>query len=158
MAKKSAGLLLYKFDGSLNVLLVHPGGPFWAKRDAGAWSVPKGEFDDAEDGLEAAKRETREETGIDIVAINKQFLALNPVKQKSGKVIYSWAIQWDEPIPAINSNLFEMEWPPHSGARRLFPEVDKVQWFDVELAKIKIVPGQVPILDQLISLFNQQKS
>jgi len=149
MGKKSAGLLLYRFKDVLEVLLVHPGGPFWAKKDIGAWSIPKGEFDDSENGLQAAKRETSEETGIEIVEADELFLPLNSIKQKSGKVVYAWALEWNQELPPIKSNLFEMEWPPRSGKKQFFPEVDKAQWLSLHEAKIKIVAGQVPILEDL---------
>lgn len=149
MAKKSAGLLLYRFSDLLQVLLVHPGGPFWAKKDVGAWSIPKGEFDESENGLHAAKRETFEETGIEITEADELFLPLNTVKQKSGKIVYVWALEWNFELPEIKSNLFEMEWPPRSGRKQFFPEVDKAQWLSVDEAKIKIVPGQVRIIEDL---------
>lgn len=127
MLKKSAGILLYRINSSkLEVLLVHPGGPYWAKKDAGVWSVPKGEFEEVEDPLEAAKREMKEETGI---KIKGNFIELTPVKLKSGKMIYAWAVCGDCEAENITSNTFELEWPPKSGKREIFPEVDKAEWF-----------------------------
>ncbi|HEY5393380.1 MAG TPA: NUDIX domain-containing protein [Hanamia sp.] len=148
MAKKSAGLLLYRIKNNLmEILLVHPGGPFWQKKDIGSWSIPKGEVEEGEELLKAAFRETEEETGLKLEE-NKP-LPLNPVKQKSGKIIYAFALQADVKIDNIKSNLFEMEWPPRSGKKQSFPEVDKAQWFSIEEAKMKIVPGQIAIIEQL---------
>jgi predicted NUDIX family NTP pyrophosphohydrolase len=145
--KKTAGLLLYRIrDSALEVLLVHPGGPFWAKRDEGAWSIPKGEFDEDEEPLNAAKREFQEETGF---SVDGNFIDLAPLKQRSGKVIYAWALESDCDAAAIKSNLFSIEWPPRSGNRREYPEVDRAGWFALELAKRKIVPGQVGFLEEL---------
>lgn len=150
MVKQSAGILLYRFKHhTMEVLLVHPGGPFWAKKDAAAWSIPKGEFDDAEDALDAAKREFKEETGI---AVNGDFIALKPVKLKSGKVIYAFALQGDLDASLISSNYFEIEWPPRSGKRQSFPEVDKSEWFTIAVAKEKINAAMVPLLDELSEL------
>jgi predicted NUDIX family NTP pyrophosphohydrolase len=148
MPRKSAGLLCYRFaGGKLQVLLLHPGGPFWAKKDPGAWSIPKGEFDDNEPPLEAAKREAFEETGI---RIDGAFIELSPVKQKSGKQVFAWALEYDLDPAAIKSNLFEMEWPPHSGKKSEFPEIDKAAWFTIDEAKQKIIEGQIPLIDQLL--------
>lgn len=147
MAKKSAGILVYRFsDDNMEVLLVHPGGPFFAKKDAGAWSIPKGEFTD-ELPLAAARREFAEETGI---LIDGEFFPLSPVTQKSGKVVYAWAIEADMDASKMTSNLFEIEWPPHSGKKQLFPEVDKAQWFEVEEAKLKIAEAQADLLVELV--------
>jgi predicted NUDIX family NTP pyrophosphohydrolase len=147
MAKKSAGILLYRLiNGSLEVLLVHPGGPFWVNKDIGAWSVPKGEFEREEEPLTAAIREVKEELGIQV---SGQFMELAPAKQKSGKVIYTWALDQDIDASNITSNTFELEWPPKTGRTMLIPEVDKAAWFKLEEARIKIIPGQVPILDSL---------
>jgi predicted NUDIX family NTP pyrophosphohydrolase len=157
MAKKSAGLLLYRFSGLLQVLLVHHGGPFWAKKDVGAWTIPKGEFDDSENPLQAAKRETFEETGIEITEADELFLPLNSVKQNSGKMVCAWALEWNHELPVIKSNLFQMEWPPRSGKIQFFPEVDKAQWLSVDEAKIKIVPGQVPIIEDLEKRIQQSQ-
>ncbi len=153
MPKKSAGLLLYRFQNNLlEVLLVHPGGPFWSKKDLGAWSIPKGEFNEDEDPLDAAKRETAEETGINIEKLNfdiSAFIKLTPVKQNSGKIVFAWAVESNFNTTEIKSNLFEMEWPPKSGKKRFFYEVDKAEWFKLEEIKKKIIPGQVPLIEEL---------
>lgn len=147
MAKQSAGILLYRFKGKvIEVFLVHPGGPYWAKKDLGVWSVPKGEFEDSEPALEAAKREFKEETGL--IASGK-FKPLDPVKLKSGKTVYAWALEGDADASQITSNTFLFEWPPHSGKKMEIPEVDKAGWFNLEQARQKISPGQVPLLNQL---------
>ena len=147
MAKRSAGILLYRMRNKfLEVFLVHPGGPFWAKKDEGAWSIPKGEFDDGEDPLKAARREFQEETGL---APDGKFIELNPIRQKSGKFVYAWAIEGDIDPTKISSNNFEMEWPPRSGKMRSFPEVDKADWFTLDKAKRKMNAGQVALLDDL---------
>ena len=125
---------------------MHPGGPFWAKKDEGAWSIPKGEFDDGEDPLKAARREFQEETGL---APDGKFIELNPIRQKSGKFVYAWAIEGDIDPTKISSNNFEMEWPPRSGKMRSFPEVDKADWFTLDKAKRKMNAGQVALLDDL---------
>ncbi len=146
-SKKSAGLLLYRRgDSGLEVFLVHPGGPFWAKKDAGAWSIPKGEIAESEDGLEAAKREFCEETGV---RIDGDFVALMPVKQPSGKTVYAWAVESDCNAEAIKSNMFSMEWPPRSGKKREFPEVDRAGWFSFDEARKKILKGQLALLEEL---------
>ncbi|MDQ6763196.1 MAG: NUDIX domain-containing protein [Bacteroidota bacterium] len=145
--KQSAGILLYrKNKNELEVFLVHPGGPFWAKKEAGAWSIPKGEFDDEEDALTAAKRELLEETGI---SVSGDFIELQPVKLKSGKTVFAWAIEGDADAASIVSNYFEMEWPPHSGKMQSFPEIDKAAWFTIEDAAKKINEMQVGLLLQL---------
>lgn len=155
MPKKSAGLLLYRFQKQqLQVMLVHPGGPFWAKKDAGAWSIPKGEFDDNEEPLKAAIRETKEETGI---TVSGSFIELTVVKQKSGKLIYAWALQSDTDTSKIVSNTFDIEWPPKSGKLKSFPEIDKAQWFNLDEALVKIVAGQAPLLPELQTKLNDQQ-
>ena len=147
MARKSAGILLYRIKKPhLEVFLVHPGGPFWAKKEEGAWSIPKGEFEDNEDALNAAKREFEEETGI---AISGEFIPLQPVKQKSGKLVYAWAIEGDIDPATIKSNEFEMEWPPKSGKKKNFPEIDKAGWFDLNEAEQKIISGQSALIKEL---------
>lgn len=128
------------------VFLVHPGGPYWAKKDEGAWSVPKGEFTEGEDALEAARREFREETGFDI---DGRFIELTPLKQPSGKVIYVWAVEGNLDAGAVRSNTFSMEWPPKSGTLQEFPEVDRGGWFSIEKAREKLLPGQRGFLDEL---------
>lgn len=150
MAKKnSAGLLLYRHRGELEVFLVHPGGPFWAKKDAGAWTIPKGEIADGEEPLEAAKREFLEETSFDI---NGKFRRLDPIKQAGGKIVQAWAIEMDCDPALLQSNRFAIEWPPKSGKTREFPEVDRAGWFTVSEARTKILAGQVGLIDQLVSL------
>ena len=145
--KQSAGILLYRFrDSELGIFLVHPGGPFWAKKDAGAWSIPKGEFAADENPLAAAKREFAEETGC---AVDGNFVELPPVKQPGGKLVYVWAVEGDCNAESIKSNLFTLEWPPRSGKRKEFPEVDRAGWFDLKLAKEKILKGQLVFLEQL---------
>jgi predicted NUDIX family NTP pyrophosphohydrolase len=149
MAKKtSAGLLLYRRRGVLEVFLVHPGGPFWAKKDAGAWSLPKGEFVEGDDPLAAAKREFTEETGF---PIDGEFRRLDPLKQRSGKVIHAWAIEADCDASQVRSNLFSLEWPPKSGQIQKFPEVDRAGWFSIPEARKRIIAGQVGFIDQLTS-------
>lgn len=148
MKKRSAGILAWRRgrDGP-EVFLVHPGGPFWKNKDDGAWSIPKGEIDPDEDPLEAAQREFQEETGQTVAGT---FTPLAPVKIASGKVIEAWAIEHDVDASAIVSNTFEIEWPPRSGKRRAFPEVDRAAWFSAPLAFQKITPGQVSLLIQML--------
>lgn len=147
MPKKSAGILLYRKKGkSFEVFLVHPGGPYWAKKDAGAWSIPKGEFDDNEDALSAAKREFEEETGMKISGV---FVELTPVKLKSSKTVFAWAVEGDIDPLKINSNEFEMEWPPRSGKMSSFPEIDKAAWFSLADAEIKINSQQIKMLEEM---------
>jgi predicted NUDIX family NTP pyrophosphohydrolase len=144
--KKSAGLLLYRnVSESLEVFLVHPGGPFWAKKDDSSWSIPKGEIGEGEDPLEAAKREFHEETGF---AVEGKFEALEPVRLVGGKTVYGWSIEGDVDASAIRSNTFSMEWPPRSGKMQEFPEVDRGGWFDLAGARKKIVKGQIPLLEE----------
>ena len=146
--KQSAGLLVYReTDDGVEIFLVHPGGPFYAKKDDGAWSIPKGEFDD-EDSLTAARREFEEETGSKIAG---DFFALTPIKQKGGKIVYAWAVEADIDADAIKSNTFEMEWPPRSGKAARFPEVDRAAWFDSETAKQKINPAQAALITELMT-------
>ncbi len=152
MSKKSAGILLYRVQENLfQFFLVHPGGPFWKNKDLGAWSIPKGEFN-YEDPLAAAKREFEEETGMELP---EKLLALTPLKQKSGKLIFAWAALSNKGPEEIHSNLFELEWPPHSGKKQIFPEIDKAGWFDLMTAKEKIIPGQFPFIEELIGLAGQ---
>ncbi len=134
---------------STEFFLVHPGGPFWAKKDEGAWSLPKGEFGNDEDPLSAARRELLEETGFEPEG---EFISLSNSKQKSGKMIYAWAIQWDADPAAVKSNLFEIEWPPRSGKMKSFPEIDRAGWFAYEQATIKINSGQKIFIDRLSQL------
>ncbi|WP_026898261.1 NUDIX domain-containing protein [Daejeonella oryzae] len=149
MKQKSAGILLYRFQNNvLEVLLVHPGGPFWEKKDAGAWSIPKGLFENHEDPLKAAIREMEEETGLQI---SGDFIELNPVKQRSGKIVYAWAIAGNCNVDEIKSNSFELEWPPKSGVKKSFPEIDKAAWFNMDEAKNKILQAQIPLIKELES-------
>lgn len=148
MPKTSAGIILYrKREGGLEVLLVHPGGPFWAKKDSGAWSVPKGEIESGEDLLSAAKREFEEELGFTPPSV--ELLPLGTIIQKGGKVVYAWAIEGDCDVRAIRSNTVKVEWPPHSGRLQEFPEVDRAEFFGIEEAKKKINPAQVELLERL---------
>lgn len=150
MPKISAGLLLYRKRGQrMEVLLVHPGGPFWAKKDAGSWSIPKGEVEDAEDRLAAAVREVREETGF---AIEGPFTELSPVRQSS-KIVYAWAARFDGDADAIVSNTFTMEYPPRSGRMREFPEIDRAGWFQREPALEKILKTQRPLVEECFERF-----
>ena len=149
MSRTSAGLLLYRrtADG-LQVLLGHPGGPLWAKRDEGAWTLPKGELDGDEDPLAAARREFAEEIGTTLED-DRTYLPLGTVKQSGGKVVHAWAVECDLDADAVHSNLFTMEWPPRSGRVRQYPEVDRAQWFSLAEAGRKILPGQAPFLERL---------
>lgn len=147
MPKKSAGLLLYRLrNGQIEVLLVHLGGPFWAKKDKGAWFIPKGELAPGEDELAAAQREFAEETGLEPEG---DLLPLGAVKQKSGKTVTAWAFQGDCDPAALKSNTFSIEWPPHSGKRREFPEIDRAAFFTIEQAKEKIHPAEFALLLRL---------
>jgi predicted NUDIX family NTP pyrophosphohydrolase len=147
MSKKSAGLLLFReVSGHLEVLLVHPGGPLWAKKDEGTWSIPKGEFEDNEDPLAAAKREFEEETGF---TVDGEMISLEHLRQPSGKLVYAWAIRGDVDPSQLKSDTFSMEWPPKSGRYQEFPEVDRAAWFAIDEATRKILKGQAAFLDQL---------
>jgi predicted NUDIX family NTP pyrophosphohydrolase len=147
VARKSAGLVVFRQSaGEIEILLVHPGGPFWAKKDEGAWSIPKGEIDEGEDALAAARREVREEIGA---SPDGAFIPLTPVRQPGGKVVHAWAIDGDVDAATITSNTFEMEWPPRSGRQHTFPEVDRAAWFTISEARSKILRGQLPLLDAL---------
>jgi predicted NUDIX family NTP pyrophosphohydrolase len=148
MPKQSAGLLLFRRRGDLEVLLVHPGGPLWAKKDEGAWSIPKGELTDGEDPLSAACRECQEETGA---TPSGEFIALDPVRQPGGKVVHAWAVESQFDPATLRSGTFQMEWPPRSGRRQDFPEVDRAEWFTIEAARRKMLKGQTPLLDQLVA-------
>ena len=147
--KRSAGILLHRrrADGAREVLLVHPGGPFWAKKDAGVWSIPKGEYDDAEDARAAALREFAEELGT--AAPDGDLVALGEVRQRSGKTVVAWALEGDADPDAIRSNTFTIEWPPRSGTMREFPEVDRAGWFSLDAARERILPAQAPLLERL---------
>jgi len=142
-------LLLYRrAAGGLEVMLVHPGGPYWARKDLGAWSIPKGEIEPGEEALAAACREFEEETGA---SVSGEFVPLQPVRLRSGKVIHAWAVQAEFDPDALRSNLFSMEWPPRSGESREFPEADRAGWFGIDVARVKIHPGQAPLLDSLLA-------
>jgi predicted NUDIX family NTP pyrophosphohydrolase len=145
---RSAGLLLYRLrDGGLEVLLGHMGGPFWARKDERAWSIPKGEYGDDEEPLAAARREFAEEMGSP--PPDGRALALGEVRQSSGKRVVGFAMQGDLDADAIESNTFTLEWPPRSGRHQEFPEIDRAAWFDLDTARRKVVKGQVPLLDSL---------
>jgi predicted NUDIX family NTP pyrophosphohydrolase len=147
MSKRSAGILLYKRSGAgLMVLLVHPGGPFWARKDAGAWSIPKGEYAHGEDAFAVALREFEEETGMRPAG---EFRALGEVTQPGRKVVSAWAIEGDFDPATLRSNRFELEWPPRSGRRQSFPEVDRAEWFNVAEARKKILAAQCVFIDRL---------
>lgn len=132
--------------GGVEVLLVHPGGPFWAGKDDGSWSIPKGELGEGEDPLVAARREFEEETGC---AVSGDFVPLKPLRQPGGKVVYAWAVRGDLDPSGLKSNTFSMEWPPRSGRQQEFPEIDRAAWFPIETAKRKITKGQAGFLSQL---------
>jgi predicted NUDIX family NTP pyrophosphohydrolase len=150
MAKRSAGILLYRGGGgTLEVLLVHPGGPFWAGKDAGAWSIPKGEVAAGEDPLAVALREFEEETGQRPPA--GALVGLGEVRQRGGKVVAAWAAPGDLDPATVTSNTFTLEWPPRSGARREFPEVDRAAWFDPATARVKLVAAQAELVDRLLA-------
>jgi predicted NUDIX family NTP pyrophosphohydrolase len=149
-AKRSAGILLYRRRaGALEVFLVHPGGPFWKNRDAGAWTIPKGELDENEDAMDAACRELTEETGC---VARGPFLPLTPLRQRAGKWVHAWAAEGDCDAGTIRSNLFSMEWPPRSGRMAEFPEVDRAAWFTLAEARVKLLEAQLPFLDELEAL------
>jgi predicted NUDIX family NTP pyrophosphohydrolase len=150
--KESAGILLYRrVSGRIEVLLVHPGGPFWKNKDAGAWTIPKGEIDPDEDALACALRELKEETGL---VLDAPATPLPTVTQKGGKVVRAWAIEGDFDPAALTTVTFEMEWPPKSGRRASFPEVDRAEWMDVKTAREKINAAQAALLDSLTAILN----
>lgn len=147
MPRVSAGILLYRRAASgVEVMLVHPGGPFWARKDAGAWSIPKGEPDPGEDLLAAARREFEEETGQRVEGV---LLALAPVRQAGGKIVHAWTVEGDFDVATLASSTFTMDWPPGSGRTATFPEVDRAAWFDLDEASRRILTGQRPLLDEL---------
>ncbi|MEO7366511.1 MAG: NUDIX domain-containing protein [Gemmatimonadaceae bacterium] len=149
MPKTSAGILLYRRVGdSIEVFLIHPGGPFWAKKDIGAWSIPKGEINPDEDPLAAARREFNEETGSEIEG---DFISLESITQKGGKIVSAWGVEGSIDANAISSITFSMEWPPRSGRQAEFPEVDRAGWFNLADAREKLIPAQVPFIDELYS-------
>ncbi|GAA4307599.1 NUDIX domain-containing protein [Mucilaginibacter gynuensis] len=156
MPKQSAGILLYRIkDHQPQFFIVHPGGPFFKNKDAGVWSIPKGEFENGEDILAAAEREFTEETGQ---AINGEFTALEPVKLKSGKKIYAFAVEGEVDESKVISNTFPFEWPPRSGKTIMIPEVDKGDWFDADTAKLKLNPGQIALIDNLLQILSGRLS
>ena len=156
MAKLSAGILLFKHGaGGFEVFLVHPGGPFWAKKDLGAWSLPKGEYARQEDPLNAALREFEEETSFRLEPGN--LLPLGELKQPSGKIVTAWALEKDVDAALVKSNLFAMEWPPKSGQRQEFPEVDRAGWFPLAEAREKLLKGQVGFLDRLMEALTEPR-
>ena len=147
MSRTSAGLLMYRRrDGALEVFLVHPGGPFWARKDAGTWSIPKGEIDPTEEPLAAARREFTEETGF---AAEGAFRPLAPITQAGGKIVQAWAFEGDVDPAALQSNTFAIEWPPRSGRQKTLPEVDRAAWFPLDVARQKINPAQAALLDEV---------
>jgi predicted NUDIX family NTP pyrophosphohydrolase len=147
MPIKSAGILMYRFRKEIiEVLLVHPGGPFWAKKDIGSWSIPKGEYTDSEDPFTVAKREFQEETSFQV---DGNFLPLTPLKQPAGKVVSAWAVEGNCDASKIKSNTFLMEWPPRSGKQQEFPEVDRAGWYTIDIAKKKLLKGQVGFIEEL---------
>jgi predicted NUDIX family NTP pyrophosphohydrolase len=147
MARRSAGLILYRRrEDGVEVFLVHPGGPFWAKKDAGAWSIPKGEYEEGEESLDVARREFFEETGF---AVDGDFREVGSVRQDGGKQVTAWAVEGECDPALLRSNVFELEWPPRSGRVQEFPEVDKGGWFSLAAAREKILKGQVGLLERL---------
>ena len=146
--KPSAGILMYRRGPrGIEVLLVHPGGPYWARKDAGAWSIPKGDFAEGEDAAAAARREFREELGCDVAG---ELLELGSIRQKNGKDVHAWAVEGDFDCAAIRSNTFRIEWPPKSGRQQEFPEVDRAEWFTPDEARAKMHTGQPALLDRLL--------
>jgi predicted NUDIX family NTP pyrophosphohydrolase len=146
---RSAGILLYRLTGDApEVLLVHPGGPFWARKDLGVWSIPKGEYEEGEDPLACALREFEEETGT--VLPTSRLVDLGDVRQKSGKLVTAWAAEGDLDAETVSSNTFTMEWPPRSGRTAEFPEIDRARWFGVDAAREKLNPAQAEFLDRLV--------
>lgn len=149
--KVSAGILLYRNrDGGREVLLVHPGGPVWARRDAGVWSIPKGEYEPAEEPLAAARREFAEELGLD--PPEAEPVDLGEIRQKSGKLVRAFALEGDLDTSAVVSNTCDFEWPPRSGRMIEIPEIDRAEWFDLDTAAEKLIPAQAPLLERLASL------
>ena len=151
-AKESAGILLFRGGDAPQLLLVHPGGPFWAKKDLGAWSIPKGELEIGEDGRDCALRELGEELGPATPRLDPAALVeLGAVRQKSGKLVHAWAAEAEFDPAKLDGNTFELEWPPRSGRRREFPEVDRAEWFDPDEARRRILPAQAPLIDALLA-------
>ena len=155
MKKNSAGILMYRIlDGELQVLLAHPGGPFWSRRDDGAWTLPKGEIDPDESPEAAARREFREEIGVEPTGTLQP---LGAIVQRGGKRVDAFAIEGDFDVDALQSNAFEIEWPPRSGRMERFPEVDRAAWLTLPLARAKILPSQAPLLDRLETLYHERR-
>lgn len=155
MPRESAGLLIYRIrDGRPQVLLVHPGGPFFRRKDEGAWSIPKGEVEAGEDLLHAARREVEEEIGV---AATGEFVELTSVRQKGGKLVHVWAVECECEPRAVRSNTFTMEWPPRSGRQQEFPEVDPAEFFDLNTARQKINAGQTPLIDELARIVDADR-
>jgi predicted NUDIX family NTP pyrophosphohydrolase len=151
-AKRSAGILLYRLRaGAPELLLAHPGGPYWAKRDLGAWTIPKGELEQGETAAQCALREMGEELGSAPEIAVESLIELGSVRQKSGKVVEAWAAEGDFDPAELASNSFAMEWPPHSGTEQEFPEVDRAEWLDPAAARLKILPAQEPFIDRLLA-------
>jgi len=148
-SKTSAGLLMYRRRGALEVFLAHPGGPFFARKDAGAWTIPKGELEPGENMVVAARREFREEIGLEPPAV---LLPMGFIRQKGGKVVHAWAFEGDHPDGPVQSNTFTMQWPPGSGRMQMFPEVDRAQFFDLPTARLKINAAQADLVDRLVQL------
>lgn len=146
---RSAGLLLYRRAPTLEILLGHMGGPYFARRDDGAWSIPKGEYDPDEEPLAAARREFTEEFGA-VAPAGDRYRPLGDIRQRNGKQVTAWAVEADFDVTTLVSNTFEIEWPPRSGRRQSFPEIDRAGWFDVETARRKMVAGQQTLLDRLV--------
>jgi predicted NUDIX family NTP pyrophosphohydrolase len=154
MARNSAGILMYRRrQGIVEVLLAHPGGPFWAKKDLGAWSIPKGECEPDEVPLDAAKREFEEETSLSVTG---EFIPLTPIKQSGGKIVHIWAVEGDCDASAIKSNTFMIEWPPRSGRQQAFPEIDRAEWFSLDDAKEKVTKGQRGFIEELRQLLREE--
>lgn len=156
MAKRSAGLLLFRFREGLEVLLVHPGGPFFARKDEGAWTIPKGEIEAEEDPLVTAKREFAEETGFDVP--ETRFLPLGEIRQKGGKIVLAWAFEGDVDLGSLSSNTFELEWPPTSGRTARFPEIDRAAFFAPGDARVKMNRAQIPFVDRLEHALAEEES
>lgn len=147
MPARSAGVIAFRYrDGKLEVLLVHPGGPFWRNKDLGAWSIPKGEYGSDEAAEDVARREFREELGVEMT---KDLVSLGEIRQRGGKMVKAFAVETEIDAGNINSNTFEIEWPPRSGRRQAFPEIDRAEWFDLASARARINEGQKALLERL---------
>jgi len=147
MPKISAGILIFRFINPYpEILLFHPGGPYWEKKDAGAWSIPKGELKENEQAIRAAERELKEETGITIIG---KLIELGSIKPKNNKIVFAWALEQDFDPSDLKSNFFEIEWPPASGKKQSYPEMDKASWFNIKEAKEKILASQIPFIEEL---------